>query len=170
VGAKKLEERPRLTFNPVDIKKRGRSSVLLHRMSPDVAHRCRCQRFEFTVGIGGRADMKGRAISANSDATDPSRTLGRQFCCAAQPTCCCARVRSSARLLLGVKRTCRGHAATAEFDPSETSAANFAVMHNAAFSASMSPGCPLWVSAREIRLSRGKAVAKPWRIGSVAVR
>ena len=35
-----------------------------------------CQRFEFTVGIGGRADMKGRAISANSDATDPAADMG----------------------------------------------------------------------------------------------
>jgi hypothetical protein len=32
---------------------------------------------------------------------DPNRSLGALFCCAAQPTCCCARLRSSAQGGLG---------------------------------------------------------------------
>ena len=52
----------------------AKARILLRCMSPFLAHRYRCQRFEFTVGIGGRADMKGRAISANSDANDPKRS------------------------------------------------------------------------------------------------
>ena len=32
-----------------------------------------------------------------SDENDPNRTMRAQICCAAQPTCCCARLRSSAQ-------------------------------------------------------------------------
>jgi hypothetical protein len=35
------------------------------------------QGVEFTVGIGGTADLDGRAVSAEPDADDPQRTSAR---------------------------------------------------------------------------------------------
>jgi archaellum biogenesis protein FlaJ (TadC family) len=44
-----------------------------------LAHRCRCQRFEFTVAVGGTADVNGHTISANFDAIDQLRHWAAKF-------------------------------------------------------------------------------------------
>src|SRR5215510_7961617 len=38
-----------------------------------------------------------RPAKGFSRSQDPTRTLAAQFCCAAQPSCCCARLRSFAQ-------------------------------------------------------------------------
>ena len=52
---------------------------------------------EFTSAFGGVAEVHGRTASAAFDANDPNSDLRALICCAAQPTCCCARLRSSAQ-------------------------------------------------------------------------
>jgi hypothetical protein len=52
---------------------------------------------EFTSAFGGVAEVHGRTASASFDANDPNRSIGAPFCCAAQPACCCARLRSAAQ-------------------------------------------------------------------------
>src|SRR5580704_7881620 len=49
---------------------------------------------EFTSVFGGVAEVHGRTTSAAFDANDPNSDLRALICCAAQPTCYCARLRS----------------------------------------------------------------------------
>ena len=49
-----------------------------------MAHRDEQVRLEFSVAIGGTADMDGRAAQPETGANDPERTIRGQFCCAAQ--------------------------------------------------------------------------------------
>jgi hypothetical protein len=41
-------------------------------------------RLEFSVAIGGAADMDGRAAQPETGANDPERTIGGQVCCDAE--------------------------------------------------------------------------------------
>ena len=60
---------------PVSFRERSDSFPLHRGRRPYMAHRYRWQSIEFTVGIGGAADMDGHAASAGCDANDPSATL-----------------------------------------------------------------------------------------------
>src|SRR5262249_29859974 len=57
---------------------------VLRCMSPPLAHRDEQERLEFSVAIGGAADMDRRAAQPETDANDPLQTSADPFCCDAQ--------------------------------------------------------------------------------------